>query len=141
MELSALFVFISSSMYTNGHVNADHSHTNNPLSPDAIHPLHMQHTTKLSVDQNSLVLYYDPNPAWIVQEVRTHTLTHTHTYTHTNTHTRTHSHTHILLILRFFEQRAIFRCHVVSKVSWVYSNSDTTDTYSGSWATIPWVYL
>ena len=42
---------------------------NNPLSPDAVHPLHMEQTNKLSVHQSSLVLFYDPDPAWIVQEV------------------------------------------------------------------------
>ena len=35
---------------------------NNPLSPDAVHPLH------LSTD--NLAHYYDPDPEWIVQEVR-----------------------------------------------------------------------
>ena len=42
---------------------------NNPLSPDAVHSLHMEQTSKLSVHQSSLVLFYDPDPAWIMQEV------------------------------------------------------------------------
>ena len=42
---------------------------NNPLSPDAVHPMHMSTTTKFNVSLNSLVFYYEPNVDWIVQEV------------------------------------------------------------------------
>ena len=44
---------------------------NNPLSPDAVHPLQLRNVHKLSVSNDSLVFYYDPDPDWIVQEVRT----------------------------------------------------------------------
>ena len=42
---------------------------NNPLSPDAVHPMHMTRTTKYNATLNSLVFYYEPNVEWIVQEV------------------------------------------------------------------------
>ena len=42
---------------------------NNPLSPDAVHPMVMAATFKLSVDLTSLVYFYEPNVEWIVQEV------------------------------------------------------------------------
>ena len=42
---------------------------NNPLSPDAVHPMHMTRTTKYNVSLNSLVFYYEPKVEWIVQEV------------------------------------------------------------------------
>ena len=42
---------------------------NNPLSPDAMHPMHMIMTTKYNVSLNSLVFYYEPDLEWIVQEV------------------------------------------------------------------------
>ena len=42
---------------------------NNPLSPDAVHPMHMTRTTKYNVSLNSLLFYYEPNVEWIVQEV------------------------------------------------------------------------
>lgn len=43
---------------------------NNPLSPDAVHPMQMTGTNKYSVDLDSLAFYYEPDPEWIVQEVR-----------------------------------------------------------------------
>ena len=42
---------------------------NNPLSPDAVHPMHMSATNKYNVDLDSLAFFYEPDPAWIVQEV------------------------------------------------------------------------
>lgn len=42
---------------------------NNPLSPDAVHPMQMRATNKYNVDLDSLVFFYEPDPAWIVQEV------------------------------------------------------------------------
>ena len=44
--------------------------TNNPISPDAVHPLQMNEVIKLDIPQENLVYFYDPNPDWIVQEVR-----------------------------------------------------------------------
>ena len=44
---------------------------NNPLSPDAVHPLQMVGTNKFNVDLDSLAFFYEPDPAWIVQEVCT----------------------------------------------------------------------
>ena len=44
---------------------------NNPLSPDAVHPMQMTGTSKYNVDLNSLAFYYEPKPEWIVQEVHT----------------------------------------------------------------------
>ena len=42
---------------------------NNPLSPDAVHPVHMTGTNKLNVELNSLVFFYEPDLEWITQEV------------------------------------------------------------------------
>ena len=42
---------------------------NNPLSPDAVHPMHMSTTTKYNVSLSALVFYYEPDVEWIVQEV------------------------------------------------------------------------
>ena len=42
---------------------------NNPLSPDAVHPVHMTSTNKLNVELNSLVFFYEPDLDWITQEV------------------------------------------------------------------------
>lgn len=42
---------------------------NNPLSPDAVHPLQMTNTSKYNVHLNSLAFFYEPMPEWIVQEV------------------------------------------------------------------------
>ena len=42
---------------------------NNPLSPDAVHPMHLTTTTKFNVSLSSLVFYYEPDMEWIVQEV------------------------------------------------------------------------
>lgn len=42
---------------------------NNPLSPDAMHPMHITMTTKFNVNMSSLIFYYEPNVEWIVQEV------------------------------------------------------------------------
>ena len=42
---------------------------NNPLSPDAVHPVVMTGTTRLNSETDSLVFFHDPNPEWIVQEV------------------------------------------------------------------------
>ena len=43
--------------------------SNNPLSPDAVHPLEISSVIKLDVTQESLIKFYDPDPSWIVQEV------------------------------------------------------------------------
>ena len=43
--------------------------SNNPISPDAVHPLELEGVVKLDVPQNNLVYFYDPDPNWIVQEV------------------------------------------------------------------------
>ena len=43
---------------------------NNPLSADAVHPLRLKSITKLNVSTDNLAHYYDPDPEWIVQEVR-----------------------------------------------------------------------
>ena len=45
---------------------------NNPLSPDAVHPMQMSCSTRLSTDKESIAYYYPPNPDWIVQEVEDH---------------------------------------------------------------------
>ena len=42
---------------------------NNPLSPDAVHPVHMSGTNKLNVDFDNLAFFYEPKLEWIVQEV------------------------------------------------------------------------
>lgn len=42
---------------------------NNPLSPDAVHPVQMRATSKYNVNLDHLAFFYEPNPAWIVQEV------------------------------------------------------------------------
>ena len=42
---------------------------NNPLSPDGVHPMHMTETTLFNVEKNSLAFFYEPDVAWIVQEV------------------------------------------------------------------------
>lgn len=42
---------------------------NNPLSPDAVHPMQMTGTSKFNVHLDSLAFFYEPNPDWIVQEV------------------------------------------------------------------------
>ena len=42
---------------------------NNPLSPDAVHPMHMTGTNKYNVELNSLVFFYEPDVEWINQEV------------------------------------------------------------------------
>ena len=42
---------------------------NNPLSPDAVHPMEMRGTDKISVELTSLVFFYEPDVEWIVQEV------------------------------------------------------------------------
>ena len=44
--------------------------SNNPLSSDAVHPLELRGVVKLDVPLQSLVHFYDPDPDWIVQEVR-----------------------------------------------------------------------
>ena len=43
---------------------------NNPESPDAVHPLHLMGTNKYNVDLDALAFFYEPDPYWIVQEVR-----------------------------------------------------------------------
>ena len=43
--------------------------SNNPLSPDAVHPMHMKSSTKINVSFDALVFFHEPNPDWIVQEV------------------------------------------------------------------------
>ena len=45
---------------------------NNPLSPDAVHPMQLTDSTKLNTDKDSIAFYYPPDPAWIVQEVIDH---------------------------------------------------------------------
>ena len=42
---------------------------NNPLSPDAVHPMHMADTAKFNVEKSSLAFFYEPDVAWINQEV------------------------------------------------------------------------
>ena len=42
---------------------------NNPLSPDAVHPVHMTGTNKFNVELDSLVFLYEPDLEWITQEV------------------------------------------------------------------------
>lgn len=42
---------------------------NNPLSPDAVHPMQMRATSKFNVAITSLAFFYEPDPEWIVQEV------------------------------------------------------------------------
>jgi hypothetical protein len=42
---------------------------NNPLSPDAVHPMVMSATSKYNVNISSLAFFYEPDPGWIVQEV------------------------------------------------------------------------
>ena len=42
---------------------------NNPISPDAVHPMHLAGSTRISTDKASVAFYYPPDPAWIVQEV------------------------------------------------------------------------
>ena len=46
--------------------------SNNPISPDAVHPLDIMGVIKLDVPQENLVHFYDPNPDWINQEVRSY---------------------------------------------------------------------
>lgn len=43
--------------------------TNNPLSPDAVHPLEINNVIQIDVTHENLVHFYDPDPNWIVQEV------------------------------------------------------------------------
>ena len=45
---------------------------NNPLSPDAVHPMQMTGSTRLNTDKESIAHYYPPDPEWIVQEVMHH---------------------------------------------------------------------
>lgn len=45
--------------------------TNNPLSPDAVHPTVMTSISHLNCDENSLVHFHDPDLEWINQEVYT----------------------------------------------------------------------
>ena len=47
----------------------------------------------------------------------------------------------MLLMILVLRTAWIFRCPVVRRSVLAHSNSDTTDTYSGSWATIPLVSL
>ncbi len=42
---------------------------NNPLSPDAVHPMYMTGTSLFNVEKNSLAFFYEPDVGWIVQEV------------------------------------------------------------------------
>ena len=42
---------------------------NNPMSPDAVHPVNIIRTVKLNVQMTSLAFFYDPNPNWVNQEV------------------------------------------------------------------------
>ena len=57
--------------FDEGCVYASYALGNNPLSPDAVHPMHMTGTTKFNVSLSSLVFFYEPNIEWIVQEVGT----------------------------------------------------------------------
>ena len=43
---------------------------NNPLSPDAVHPMEMRETSKINVTDNNIAFFYEPDPDWVVQEVR-----------------------------------------------------------------------
>ena len=43
--------------------------TNNPLSPDAVHPTEVRGAVKINVDRAHIAHYYPPNPEWINQEV------------------------------------------------------------------------
>lgn len=45
---------------------------NNPLSPDAVHPMQVTGCTRLNTDKESIAYYYPPDPEWIVQEVMDH---------------------------------------------------------------------
>ena len=49
---------------------------NNPLSPDAVHPIVMTTTTLLNYHPDSLVFFHDPDPDWINQEVISHLRSH-----------------------------------------------------------------
>lgn len=42
---------------------------NNPLSPDAVHPMQLSNSTRLNTAKESIAYYYPPDPTWIVQEV------------------------------------------------------------------------
>ena len=42
---------------------------NNPISPDAVHPMHMRGTAKFNVNLTLLAFFYEPDVKWIVQEV------------------------------------------------------------------------
>ena len=55
--------------FDEGCIYASYAVGNNPLSPDAVHPVHMTGTTKFNVSLSSLVFFYEPNIEWIVQEV------------------------------------------------------------------------
>ena len=46
--------------------------SNNPLSPDAGHPMYMRSSIKVNASFNSLAFFHEPNPNWIVQEVTYH---------------------------------------------------------------------
>lgn len=43
--------------------------SNNPISPDAVHPLELSGVVKFDVSHDNLIHFYDPDPDWIVQEV------------------------------------------------------------------------
>ena len=43
--------------------------TNNPLSPDAVHPTEVRGAVKIDVDRLNIAHFYDPKLAWINQEV------------------------------------------------------------------------
>ena len=61
---------LSFARFTNDHCNyGTYAIGNNPLSPDAVHPMQMTATSKYNVHLNSLAFFYEPDPEWIVQEV------------------------------------------------------------------------
>ena len=45
---------------------------NNPLSPDAVHPMQLTDCSRLNTDKQSIAYFYPPDPEWIVQEVMDH---------------------------------------------------------------------
>ena len=42
---------------------------NNPVSPDAVHPVEMRGTVKVDVPNDNIAHFYPPNEEWINQEV------------------------------------------------------------------------
>lgn len=59
---------------TNCHTYGVYAIGNNPISPDAVHPMQLTGSTRLNTDKQSIAHYYPPDPAWIVQEVMDHVI-------------------------------------------------------------------